>query len=146
MGISPTKGRDFHVIMQKVLEFIRKFGAPIIALFVPVLAFAQNFAPAPSGVVAPGSVLNNVSQVPTLACTIVDWLFWALIVFAVIMVLLAAYGYVSSGGDPDKTKAASQKLLYAAIAVVVAIIAVGFPDLVSSFLGDSASKSVLSSC
>ena len=132
--------------MKKVFQFAKDFGIPVLSLLFPVVAMAQNFAPAPSGVVAPGSVLNNVSQVPTLACTIVDWLFWALIVFAVIMVLLAAYGYVSSGGDPDKTKAASQKLLYAAIAVVVAIIAVGFPDLVSSFLGNSASQDVLTSC
>jgi hypothetical protein len=125
------------------LKFAKEFGIPVIAVLFPVGAFAATFAPAPGGAKAPGDVFNNVSQIPTTLCSVVDWIFYGLIVFAVIMVLIAAYGYLTSGGDPEKVKTASHRLLYAAIAIVVGLIAVSFPDLVGSFFGDSSTASIL---
>jgi hypothetical protein len=124
--------------MYKVVQVLKTFGIPILSLVFPISALAA-FATAPGGVIAPGNVLSNQSQIPQSVCNVVDWLFYGLIVFSVIMVLIAAYGYLTSGGDPEKTKAAGQRLLYAAIAIIVGILAASFPYLVSSFLGGNIS-------
>ena len=63
------------------------------------------------------------------------------------MSLIAAYQYATSGGDPEKVGDASKRLLYAAIAVAVALIAQGVPYIVGSFLngGSTGFSSVCSS-
>ena len=66
---------------------------------------------------------------------IINWIFWLLIVLTIIFVLIAAFKYLTAGGDPEKVKSAGSTLLYAAIAVVVALIAKGLPLIVSSFIG-----------
>jgi magnesium-transporting ATPase (P-type) len=72
-------------------------------------------------------------------CNIVDWMFYFLIILAVIMVLVAGYLFVTAGDDTEKVSKARKTITYAAIAIVVAIIAKGFPALIASFLGASGS-------
>jgi hypothetical protein len=133
--------------MKKILQFAKEFGIPVIMTLFPIGALAATFAPAPGGTVAPADVLNNQSDLPATLCAVVNWIFYGLIVFAIIMVLIAAYGYLTSSGDPEKTKNASHKLLYAAIAILVGLIARGFPELIGSFLGSSGSTAtVLTVC
>jgi hypothetical protein len=122
--------------MQKVLKFAKEFGIPIVSLLLPLGSFAAGIPPPPSNVKAPSNVLTSVNDINTSLCSVVNWVFYGLIVFAVIMVLIAAYGYLTSGGDPEKTKTAGQRLLYAAIAILVGIIAQAFPNLVGSFVGN----------
>ncbi|MDP2629742.1 MAG: hypothetical protein Q8P45_03565 [Candidatus Harrisonbacteria bacterium] len=52
-----------------------------------------------------------------------DWLFTFLLVFAVIMILIAAFNYLFSGGSDEKIKSANRMLLYAAVAVAVGLLA-----------------------
>lgn len=104
--------------------------------FIATSAYAAgtygNFAPPPNGVTPPAP-LNNVAQVSSLFDAVIGWLFWALILFSIIMFLVGGYRYVTSSGDPEKVKNANKTLLYAAIAVVVAIVAAGIPSLIQSF-------------
>lgn len=79
------------------------------------------------------NVAQILSAVPL--CTIINWLFWFLIVLVIIFVLIAAFRYLTAAGDPEKVKLASLTLLYAAVAVIVALIAKGFPLIISSFVG-----------
>jgi TRAP-type C4-dicarboxylate transport system permease small subunit len=66
-------------------------------------------------------------------CSVVNWLFYILIVFSVIMVLIAGFRYLTANGDPEKVSKATKTITYAAIAIVVALIAKGFPTLIGSF-------------
>jgi len=68
-------------------------------------------------------------------CTLIAWIFTLLIVLAVIYVLWAAYNYLTSNGEEEKIKKANHQLLYAAIALVVAILSRGIPLFVGSILG-----------
>lgn len=68
-------------------------------------------------------------------CTLVAWIFTILVVLTVIFILWAAYNYLTSGGDEEKIKKANHQLLYAAIAMIVAILSRGLPFLVGQFLG-----------
>jgi len=120
--------------MKKFKQVMMEWGAPALALALPVLASAQ-INPAP--ITAPSNY-NNVNQITGNAgiiCTIINWIFWLLIVLTIIFVLVAAFKYLTAAGDPEKVKSAGSTLLYAAIAVVVALIAKGLPLIVSSFIG-----------
>jgi hypothetical protein len=125
--------------MNKIKQFAIDFAAPVLALAFPVLASAQ-ITNAP--ISAPSNI-NNISQITSSAgiiCIAINWIFWLLIVLTIIFVLVAAFKYLTAAGDPEKVKSASHTLLYAAIAVVVALIAKGLPLIVSSFIGGGLSN------
>jgi uncharacterized membrane protein len=120
--------------MKKFKEFALKFGAPAIALLAPIFAFAQ---PAGPPISAPNNInsINQITGSAGIICVIINWIFWLLIVLTIVFVLYAAFLYLTAAGEPEKVKSASHTLLYAAVAVVVALIAKGLPLIVSSFIG-----------
>lgn len=123
--------------MQKLKTIAKGLAAPVLAIALPLVAGAQFQQPP---VTAPNSPISNVSSLTGtggLFCTIVNWLFYLLIIAAIIFVLVAAFRYLTAGGDPEKVKAAGNTLLYAAIAVVVALIAKGLPYIVTTFFGST---------
>ncbi|MBI4087699.1 MAG: hypothetical protein HY434_02610 [Candidatus Liptonbacteria bacterium] len=65
-------------------------------------------------------------------CPVFDTMFTILIALAAIMVIWAAYIYLRAGDDSEKVSKAHKTITYAAVAVVVALIAKGFPVLISS--------------
>ena len=124
--------------MRKLKEFGLYVAPAAVGLIAPVIALAVGL-PAPAGVTIP-SQLNDVSQIfgttaQGIICSILLWVFWLLIVLVILFVLIAAFKYLTSGGEPEKVKAASHMLLYAAVAVVVALLAKGLPTLVGNFVG-----------
>lgn len=106
-------------------------SSEVAALALPALAFAQ--APTLPG--APITSLEELFGATGTFCTIFKWLFAILIAVAVIFILLAAYGYLTGGGDPEKVKVANKRILFAAIAVIVALLARVIPNLALSFIG-----------
>jgi hypothetical protein len=118
--------------MNKLARIAKDFVIPAAMLLFPIAAMAQ--IPSPP-VTAPNSGINSSGAIQSSLCTVINWVFYILIVFAVIFVLIAAFRYLTAGGDPEKVKKASSTLLYVAVAVVVAIIAKAFPSLIGSFIG-----------
>ena len=66
---------------------------------------------------------------------ITDWIFFILIALAVLFVIIAGFMFVTSGGSPEKTLAARNYLIYAAIGVAVALIARAVPAIVKAITG-----------
>ena len=121
--------------MKKIKQFALNFVIPVASLALPLVASAQLTQQPPGGG-GPTSVgLNSIGAVGTTLCTITNWLFYFLIILAVIFVIIAAFRYLTAAGDPEKVKAASHSLLYAAIAIVVGILAKAVPSLVGSVIG-----------
>ena len=88
-------------------------------------------------ITAPNTI-NSLDQITGSAgviCVIINWIFWLLIILTIIFVLYAAYLYLTSAGEPDKVKESSHVLLYAAVAVIIALMAKGVPLIVSGFIG-----------
>jgi len=123
--------------MKKIINFAKEFSPSIVALVLPAFAFAQNLpqpvAPTPTGV--PQGNITSLQAVLQLLCTVFAWAFYFLIVLAVIFVIVAAFKYLTAAGDPEKVKSAGATLLYAAIAIGVALLARAVPLVVGSFLG-----------
>lgn len=55
--------------------------------------------------------------------TIGDYVFVALLVVAIIFILIAAWGFLTAAGDPDKVKRSQNNLLYALVGIAVAFLA-----------------------
>jgi len=123
--------------MKKVINFAKEFSPSIIALVLPAMAFAQTQPVAPSGSNIPQGNITSLQSVLQLLCTVFAWAFYFLIVLAVIFVILAAFRYLTAAGEPEKVKAAGNTLLYAAVAIGVALLARAVPLVVGSFLGAS---------
>jgi hypothetical protein len=127
--------------MKKLISFAKEFSPSIIALAIPALAFAQTPGPATNQGYAPQASIYNIGGILNLLCTVFAWAFYFLIVLAVIFVIVAAFRYLTAAGDPEKVKAAGATLLYAAIAIGVALLARAVPLVVGSFLGASGVQS-----
>ena len=80
---------------------------------------------------------SGAGMLPNFVCLGLRWLFTFAILFAIVMILLAAYEYITSAGNPDKTKTATNRIIYAAIGIAVAILARTIPIMIGSILGGS---------
>ena len=109
-------------------SFLAKHGLTAISLIAPVLVAAQNNTLPSPPFTDPGGAI-------TIICTIAGWIFAFLVVLAVVFVLLAAWDYLTAGGEAEKISSANNKLIYAAVAIAVALFARGFPLLIVGFVG-----------
>jgi len=111
-------------------------AAALFSAGLSVQTAAGITVPPPPGVTTqPTSPVTQTSDISDLACGVLLWIFWLLIMFAIIMFFVGGYRYATSAGDPEKVQSANKTLLYAVIAVVVALCAWGVPTLIDSFLG-----------
>lgn len=68
-------------------------------------------------------------------------LYTSFFIFAVIFILVAAFNYLTAAGEPEKIKTAHKMLIWAAVAIAIALIAVGATQIIKSFLGGGTSSS-----
>ena len=74
-----------------------------------------------------GGVVDVIRQV-------VRWVYIIFFIIAVLLIIFAAFTYLTAGGDPEKVAEAKNRLIYAAVAIAVAFLAVGFEVIVRNFL------------
>jgi hypothetical protein len=109
----------------------------VLGLILAPVAFAQIQQP-PDVITLPGPHDTGITDTHTIfqsICTILNYVFTGLIILAILFVLIAAFRYLTAGGDPEKVKSASKTLIYAAVAVAVGILAQAIPIIVGNFLG-----------
>lgn len=128
--------------MKKAINFAKKIGPAALSFVVPALAMAQTTITPPgsaagSGGTVPTTSITSLQSILDDLCVVFAWMFYFLIVVAVIMVVYAAFKYLTAGGDPEKVKSAGGVLMYAAVAIGVALLAKAIPLVVSNFLGAS---------
>lgn len=109
--------------MKNILKFIGTASA--VGASLPLSAFAQ-----PVLGQSPIQEVGDLLGPQGIICTIFRWLFGILVLVAIIFILLAAFKYVTAGGDAEKVKEANRQILFAAIAVVIAFVARSVPAIV----------------
>ena len=105
----------------------------LFSFLLPALAYAQDIpgitpAPKVDGFSSIGSLVST-------ACTVTGWIFTGAILLSIVFILIAGITYITSGGNPEKTKKAGTMLVYVAIGIAVALIAYVFPTLIATTLG-----------
>ena len=64
-----------------------------------------------------------------------DWAFLVIVAIVVILVILGALNIMTSAGSPEKVKAGRDQIMYAAIGMLIAIIARAVPSIVRAIVG-----------
>lgn len=82
----------------------------------------------------PGSPITTVTGVVDVLDNIVRWVYIIFFILAVLFIIFAAFTYLTAGGDEDKVKKAKDQIIYAAVAIIVALLAVGFRPIIENFL------------
>ncbi len=65
---------------------------------------------------------------------IVRWVYIILFILAVLFILFAAFTYLTAGGAEEAINKAKTQLIYAAVSIAVALLAVGFSVIIQNFL------------
>ncbi|MDI6734326.1 MAG: hypothetical protein QMD50_02425 [Patescibacteria group bacterium] len=102
-------------------------SALALSLTMPLLAAAQFTTVAPPPV-------TTVTQVYNLTVRILTYLqtfFW---IIAAIFIVLAAFQYLTAAGDEEKVKKAKQMIIYAVVAIAIALISTAVVGIVRSVL------------
>lgn len=119
--------------MNSIWKGITWLGS--LATLAPMLVFAQSGGAnlGDVNVTAPG----DVSALLSIVCRIINYVFFVLIIVAIIFVIIAAFRYLTSGGESEAVSKANKMLIYAAVAVAVALLAKAVPVIVGSIVGGS---------
>ncbi len=117
--------------MKKVFAvFLMVSVLAVLAL--PVMALAPE--PLPSGKDLPPGPQSGTALITTIDI-VTNWVFAIFTVIAVIMVLLAALQFITAGGDAAKVGEARQKLIWAAVGILIALSAKGIVPVLRAILG-----------
>lgn len=104
--------------------------AVAVSALLPIVVAAQIISPGgpPAG---SGWDFNRIVGVLN---TLITWVYTVFLILAVIFAILTAFKYLTSGGDPEKVKAASQMLIYVAVAIAVALLSVAIQFVIRGLL------------
>lgn len=69
-------------------------------------------------------------EVDTIIETVLKYFLGIVIIAAVFFIIKAGWTFVTAGGDQDKVAGARKEIMYAAIGVVIALVAMGIVNLV----------------
>jgi len=118
--------------MKSLINFTAIVGIAMITAL-PFIASAATTTSAPSYT----PPFTNISEVKGVLDRIIGWLQYIFFALTAFFVLGAAFLYLTAGGDEDKTKKAKQMLIYAVVAIVIALLATAINSVVISLLQKS---------
>jgi len=109
------------------------------ALIIPLASSAQGIKKgeipdAGALGINPGSPVESVSGAVNILSAVVRWVYTIFFILTILFVLMAAYKYLTKADDAEKLKEARQQIVYAAVAVIIALLAVGFQAIIKNFL------------
>jgi hypothetical protein len=67
--------------------------------------------------------------------TVTDWLFLGIVVIAGIMILIGAFNIVTAGGSPEKVNTGRSFIIFAAVGIIIALIAKLIPTIAKNIIG-----------
>lgn len=101
---------------------------------VPILFLGLLFPLSPLLAIDPVGPDPDIDIIEALE-NVVNWIFTLFLIFAVIFIIMAAFQFLTAGGDSTKVSGARDKLLYAAIGIAVALLSRAIIPLVEMMLG-----------
>ena|SRR3989344_5609348 len=109
----------------------------ILFTILSVAVFSLLIGSSVSAVIIPGITQTGpttVSGTVDILRNIVKWIYIIFFIVAVMFILFAAYTYLMAQGDPEKVNTARNQIIYAIVAIVVALLAVGMDTAIATFL------------
>ncbi|MFH1347052.1 MAG: pilin [Spirochaetota bacterium] len=118
-----------------------KIIASVITIAVVMPLASVVYAQPSTGLDLPGAntSITTVSSLVDIIRGVVKWIYTIFFIIAVLFIIFAAFTYLTAGGDPEKTTKAKNQLIYATVAIAVALLALGFQSIVANFLASPTS-------
>jgi len=107
------------------MKKIKYLGAALLVQFMPAVALAQT---------RPPTVNLTRTSILDLLNTILTWVDMAIFIIGVLIILYAAFMYMTAAGDEEKIGKAKRTFIYGLVGIGIAILAFGIWQLVASFL------------
>jgi len=79
-------------------------------------------------------IIETLDDFDTLVEKIVNWFSGFVLIVAVLFILVAAWTFLTAGGNPESVAKARQMLIYALIGIAVAVLAWGMVPLITNVL------------
>lgn len=93
----------------------------------PIIAWAETRQPTTS-ITTPQKVVDLIDKFG-------GWFYSILFALAIVYIIYAAFKFLTAGGDEKKIEEARQQLIYAIVALAVAMLATGVVTVLKEFLG-----------
>ena len=106
------------------------YGATLGSILLSSAALAQVAS-------IPGTESTGVStigQIVDLLRYIVRWVYIIFFILAVLFIIFTAFTYLTAGGDEEKVKKAKNQIIYAAVAIIIALLSVAFETVIKTFI------------
>jgi hypothetical protein len=135
--------------MNKVVLSIIS-GILIFSAILPLVIFAEEGVPSGctmkqdvgiSGCPSQGSFCAYSNPQCGVCClmntiyNVTNWLFIFMIAIAVIFIIIGGFTFLTSAGDAEKTQKGRNYIMYAAIGIVIGLLAKAVPSLVRMIVG-----------
>ena len=95
---------------------------------------AQNDPRQAAQDLAQGSPIQSPNDIFRILKKVVQWTYTVFFIVAVIYIIFAAFTYLTAGDQAEKIKSAHKQLMYAAIAIAIALISGGAAKIIEAFL------------
>jgi hypothetical protein len=112
----------------------KKILVVLSVLALATFAVAPVFAQIPSGTTTDPTGPSDINSIYQKLVIIIRWVYTLFLALTVLFFIMAAVSYLTSGGDPAKVKKANSKLIYAIVAIVVAILAFSLKTIIVNFI------------
>ena len=113
--------------MKKKLVILSLIGL----LLMPTILLAQVTPEVPPAV---SQLPTTKVALVTLIDNIAKWIYAIVFALAIIFILVSAFQFLTAAGNPEKITSARQILIYALVAVAVAVVAWGLPKLIHALI------------
>lgn len=113
--------------MKKLFSVVALLSLMGLAVLPLGASAAPPTNPAPTIATTPEGLVKIVEN-------ITDWVFVIFLLLAVIFIIIAAMQFVTAGGKPESVSEARQKIIWAAVGIIVALAAKAIPAVLQNIV------------
>ena len=117
-------------------------SALIIMFYSASIAIAASSLPREAHIPTAGelniqsSPINSGQDLTNVIIFFTRGLYTVFFIWAALFIILAAFSYLSRGDKPEKLKEVHNRLIWAAVGIAIALMAVGATQIIQSFLNE----------
>ena len=78
--------------------------------------------------------INSITAILTLVNTLVNWFFTIVMAIAVLMLIIAGFTWMTSGGNEEKITTARKMLIWALVGIAIALLSRGLVTLIQTLV------------
>lgn len=122
-------------IVSKLFLIILLAG--IAGSFLPAIqhsVFAKTAAEIAAEELADESPIKTPDKIFAILKSIVQYTYTIFFIVAIIFIIVAAFNFLTAKGEPEKIKGARAQILWACVAIAIALISVAAAQIINTFI------------